>query len=184
MGVAEPPACARLGLHQARLAVAAVGPLPSFLSREPPRISAMASPPSNLQVSLFSLLQESPTRGAARGGGWGGGRKRPRPWCGAEEGGALAQPLVGKPSVFPLLSGCPKPIGFMRLLTFAEASFFSSNQPRLNHTGQSCEQMLQCEGAWKERNVVQGSGPVENRVLDPSFSSWYSRALLFELAGE
>lgn len=49
------PGCARLGLHRAWLDVAAFGPLPSFLPRAPPRISAMSSTSPNLQVSLPSL---------------------------------------------------------------------------------------------------------------------------------
>lgn len=46
------PGCVRLGLHRAWLDVAAVGPLPSFLPRAPPRISAMASTTSNLQKAI------------------------------------------------------------------------------------------------------------------------------------
>lgn len=83
----------RLGLHQARLDVAAVGPVPSFLPREPPRISAMASTSSNLQVSLVSPWGA----GAKVGGGEEGGSGR-APVARREEGGA--QPQVGE-SVLP-----------------------------------------------------------------------------------
>lgn len=75
-GVRESPTCARLGLLQAPLDVAVLGPVPSSLPREPPRVSAMASTSTNLQVGLFS---HPPGGLEARSGGRGRGRRRAAP---------------------------------------------------------------------------------------------------------
>lgn len=101
-----------------------VGPFSSILSREPPRVSAMASTQTNLQVSLRPPPHGEPEpRGSAgRDGGWGGssrapgsGRRRAAPLPSLGWGGPAPPPCFGVPgahlAAVDLASRTPGPRG-------------------------------------------------------------------------
>lgn len=136
------PACAHLRQHRARFDVAAVG----FLCPSSSPGSRLGSPPWHppRPISRYHC-SPAPWRAGAEGrrgvriGDRGGGRKRPRPWCRTEEGGAPAQPQVGGSGAFLPLRESPKPTRCARRFTFVEVGFL----PLLNRTGQSFEREAQ-----------------------------------------
>lgn len=152
-------------------------PLPSFLPRAPPRISAMASTTSNLQVPLPCLPRQGARRGReARGGGRGGGKERPRPWRGA---GAVPRPREGgrgeRPPPLPA-SGGP---GAHRSPETVIIILFHASRVRTAPGRAVPRRFNRCQGGWGERGAYEAAPRPRRRGVVPVLSSLRS-----ELSGE
>lgn len=108
LGVAEPPGCARLGLHQARLAVAAVGPLSSPGNRlgYPPWHPLRPTSRYHCSPSSWRARPEG-RRGAGDGEEGGSGRA---PGAGRRRAAPMPRRWWESPVFSPCFRGLPNPL--------------------------------------------------------------------------